>query len=318
MSRMRVALLDDYQGVALRHGDWSRVKDAVVVPFGDHVHDKDELADRLAEFDAVLRVRERTEFPRSLLARLPRLKLILATGIRNKDSIDLAAARELGITVCGTDALQRETVEVTWGLIISLFRGLHREISSLRAGGWQLGVGRRLTGKTLGIVGFGTMGLPVSLVARAFEMKVLAWSPNLTPERTEPHGVEAVSRERLFAESDAITIHVPLSDKSRGLVNAADIGRMKRDAFLVNTSRSALIDQPALVAALRDNRIGGLGVDVYDSEPLAADHPYRLLSNVLATPHIGYVTKENYEIFYGQSVENLEAFLAGSPIRVIN
>lgn len=315
---MRVALLDDYQDVALRHGDWRRVKDAVVVPFRDHVHDEDELVRRLADFDAVLRVRERTALPRSLLARLPRLKLVLATGIRNKDSIDLAAARELGITVCSTDALQRETVEITWGLIISLFRGLHRELNSVRAGGWQLGVGRRMTGKTLGIVGFGTMGIPVSAVARAFEMKVLAWSPNLTPERTDPHGVQAVSRERLFAESDAITIHVPLSDKSRGLVNAADIGRMKRDAFLVNTSRSPLVDQAALIVALRDNRIGGLGVDVYDSEPLAQDHPYRLLPNVLASPHIGYVTQENYDLFYGQSVENLEAFIAGKPVRVIN
>jgi phosphoglycerate dehydrogenase-like enzyme len=315
---LRVALLDDYQGVALRFGDWSRVKGATVVPFADHVHDEDVLVNRLCEFDAVLRVRERTEFQRSLLARLPRLKLILATGIRNKDSIDLAAARELGITVCSTDALQRETVEITWGLIILLLRGLTREIASLRSGGWQLGVGRRLTGKTLGIVGFGTMGVPVARVAQAFEMKVQAWSPNLTPARTDPHGVKAVSREELFATSDAITIHVPLSDGSRGLVNAADLSRMKRDAVLVNTSRSPIVDQCALIAALRENRIGGLGVDVYDSEPLAAEHPYRLLPNVIATPHIGYVTEENYHLFYGQSVENLEAFMAGNPTRVIN
>ncbi|WP_076998501.1 D-2-hydroxyacid dehydrogenase family protein [Variovorax sp. KK3] len=315
---MRVALLDDYQGVALRHGDWTKVEGATVVPFRDHVHDEDELASRLADFDAVLRIRERTEFPRSLLARLPRLKLILATGIRNKDSIDLAAARELGITVCSTEALQRETVELTWGLILLLFRGLPREMASLRAGGWQLGVGRRLTGKTLGIVGFGTMGIPVSRVALAFEMKVIAWSPNLTAERTEPHGVQAVSREQLFSQADAITLHLPLSDRSRGLVNATDIGRMKRDAVLVNTSRAPLVDQDALIAALRDGRIGGLGVDVYESEPLAADHPFRLLQNVVATPHIGYVTQENYDLFYGQSVENLQAYIAGKPMRVIN
>ena len=315
---MRVALLDDYQGVSRRFGEWARVEGATIVPFADHVHDEDELADRLADFDAVLRVRERTEFPRTLLIKLPRLKLILATGIRNKDSIDLAAARELGITVCNTDALQRETVEVTWWLIISLLRGLPREVQSLRSGGWQLGIGRRLTGKTLGIVGFGTMGVPVSRVAQAFEMKVQAWSPNLTPERTDPHGVKAVSREELFATSDAITIHVPLSDSSRGLVNAADLARMKPNAVLVNTSRSPIVDQNALITALTERRIGGLGVDVFDSEPLTANHPYRLLPNVIATPHIGYVTEENYHLFYGQSVENLEAFMTGKPMRVIN
>jgi phosphoglycerate dehydrogenase-like enzyme len=315
---MRIAMLDDYQGVAQRFADWGRVPGLSVVSFADHVHDPQALVERLQGFDAVLRVRERTTFPRALLAQLPQLKLLLATGIRNADSIDLPAARELGITVCSTDALQRETVELTWWLIISLLRGLPREMVSLRSGGWQLGIGRRLTGKTLGIVGFGTMGIPVSRVAQAFEMKVQAWSPNLTPARTDPHGVRAVSREELFATSDAITVHVPLSDASRGLITRDDIGRMKPDGVLVNTSRSPLIDQGALIEALHERRIGGLGVDVYESEPLAADHPYRQLGNVVATPHIGYVTEENYQLFYPQSLENLEAYLAGRPIRVIN
>jgi phosphoglycerate dehydrogenase-like enzyme len=315
---MRVAVLDDYQGVALRFGDWSRVPGATVVPFTDHVADPGALIARLAEFDAVLRVRERTEFPGHVLERLPRLKLILATGLRNKDSIDLPAARGLGITVCSTETLQRETIELTWGLLIALFRGLMREAGSLRSGGWQLGVGRRLTGKRLGIVGFGTMGIPVSRVGRAFEMDVQAWSPNLTPERTEPHGVRAVSKTELFATSDAITVHVPLSAGSRGLVGREDIDRMKGDAVLINTSRAPIVDETALIDALRSGRIGGLGIDVYESEPLAQDHPYRYLPNVVATPHIGYVTEENYQLFFGQSVENLEAFLRGQPIRVIN
>lgn len=317
---MRVAVLDDYQSVAFRFADWGRLAHwgVSVVPFADHVHDPDALVARLAEFDAVMRMRERTEFPAEILGRLPRLKLILATGIRNAGSIDLPAARALGITVCSTEALQSETVEVTWGLLISLFRGLPREIASVRAGGWQLGVGRRMTGKTLGIVGFGTMGIPVSKVAQAFGMSVQAWSPNLTPARTDPHGVKAVSKSELFSTSDAITIHVPMSPATRGLVGREDIARMRPHAVLVNTSRAPIVDERALIQALRDRSIGGYGVDVYESEPLALDHPYRHLDSVVATPHIGYVTEENYRLFFGQSLENLEAFLQGTPLRVIN
>jgi phosphoglycerate dehydrogenase-like enzyme len=317
---MRVAVLDDYQSVAFRFADWGRLtgRGVSVVPFADHVMDPDALVARLVDFDAVMRMRERTEFPAEVLRRLPRLKLILATGIRNAGSIDLPVARELGITVCSTDALQPETVEVTWGLILSLFRGLPREIASVRAGGWQLGVGRRLTGKVLGVVGFGTMGLPVSRVAQAFGMSVQAWSPNLTPARTDPHDVRAVSKAELFSTSDAITVHVPMSPATRGLVGRHDIARMKADAVLVNTSRAPIVDEEALLEALRGRRIGGYGVDVYESEPLTLDHPYRHLANVVATPHIGYVTQENYQLFFGQSLENLEAFLQGTPQRVIN
>jgi phosphoglycerate dehydrogenase-like enzyme len=317
---MRLAVLDDYQSVTFRFADWSQLADkgVSVVPFTDHVNDPDALVARLSDFDAVMRIRERTEFPAAVLNRLPRLKLILATGIRNADSIDLLAARALGITVCNTEALQRETVEVTWGLLISLFRGLPREMVSLRSGGWQLGIGRRMTGKTLGILGFGTMGIPVSTVAKAFEMKVQAWSPNLTSARTDPYGVKSVSKKELFSTSDAITVHMPMSPTTRGLVGREDIALMKLDAVIINTSRAPIIDQAAVIEALQQKRIGGMGVDVYESEPLAQDHPYRHLVNVVATPHIGYVTEENYRLFFGQSLENLEAFLKGAPLRVIN
>lgn len=314
---VRVAAIDDYQGVALQYADWRRLKSVEVVPFRDHVHDPGELVARLADYDAVLRVRERTEFPRSVLERLPKLKILLATGLRNARSIDLPAAKELGITVCCTDAFQRETIEITWWLILSLMRGVLREHLSVRSGAWQLGVGRGLTGKTLGVVGFGTMGIPVALVGRAFEMNVQAWSPNLTPQRTEGHGVRAVSKRELFESSDVISIHMPMSERSAGIIGADDIARMKRDAFLINTSRAPLVDEKALIEALHARRIGGYGVDVYDIEPLAADDPYRHLPNVIATPHVGYVTDENYRLFYGQSLENLEAWILGAPIRVL-
>ena len=317
-SSIRVAALDDYQGVALRCADWGRLPNVELVPFRDHVHDPDELVARLAGFDAVLRVRERTPFPRAILERLPDLKILLATGLRNARSIDMAAAKELGITVCGTHALQREPVEIAWWLILSLLRGVPAEQASVRAGGWQLGLGRSLVGRKLGILGLGTMGIPVSGVGRAFGMDVQAWSPNLTAERAAPHGVRAVSKQDLFETSDAITIHMPESERSIGIVGAGDIARMRRDAFLVNTSRAGLVDEAALLEALRGERIGGYGVDVYDLEPLAPNHPYRTLPNVIATPHIGYVTEENYEVFYGQSLENLEAWLRGAPVRVLN
>jgi phosphoglycerate dehydrogenase-like enzyme len=315
---MRIAILDDYQASALKLGDWSSIPNATVVPFTDHVHDEKQLIDRLSEFDAVLRIRERTEFPRSTLEKLPRLKLLLATGMRNARSIDLRAARELGITVCTTDAYHQTTVEITWGLILSLFRRIALESASLRNGGWQVGLGRGLAGKTLGVLGFGNMGKPVARIGQGFGMKVTAWSPNLTPERTAEHGVECVSKQELFLNSDVITIHVPHSDTTEGIVSATDIGHMKSSAFLINTSRPKLVDQLALLEALRNNRIGGAGLDVFDMEPLPLDHPYRYLPNVVATPHIGFVTEENYRLFFKESIENARAFLEGKPIRVIN
>ncbi|MEI6837847.1 MAG: D-2-hydroxyacid dehydrogenase family protein, partial [Alcaligenaceae bacterium] len=281
-------------------------------------HDRNELIERLSEFAVVMRIRERTEFPRSVLARLPKLKLILATGMRNARSIDLPAADELGIVVCTTEAQHQTTVEVTWALILGLFRSMPQETASLRAGGWQVSLGRGLAGKTLGVLGLGNMGIPVAKIAQLFGMNVIAWSRNMTPERAGIHQVQSVSKEALFSQSDVITIHMPLSDATLGLVSASDLARMKKDAFLVNTSRPQIVDEHALLEVLEKRLIGGAGLDVFETEPLPLQHPYRSMPNVLATPHIGFVTKENMEEFFHTSLKNLLAFLAGTPINVIN
>lgn len=314
---MRLAVLDDYQGVALDLADWASLPGVTVVPFRDHVPEPDELVARLQGFDGVMRIRERSEFPRSVLERLPDLRLILATGMRNARSLDLEAADALGITVCTTDALHQTTVELTWALIFSLMRALPGETASLRAGGWQVGLGRGLRGKTLGVVGLGNMGVPVAQIGQVLGMKVVAWSANLTPERAAPHGVTCVSKDELFAISDVITLHLPHSDRTEGTVTAREIGLMKRRAIIVNTARPALWDEAALIAALEQGRIGGAGMDVFTVEPLPRDHPFRRLHNVVATPHIGFVTEENYRIFFQQSLENLRAFLDGRPINTI-
>ncbi|MGA0393561.1 MAG: D-2-hydroxyacid dehydrogenase family protein [Rhodospirillales bacterium] len=315
---MKLAILDDYQSLATTIVDWSQVDGLDVAAFSDHVFDEAALITRLSDFDAVLRIRERTEFPRSTLEALPRLKLLLATGMRNARSIDLAAADELGITVSTTHALHRTTVEVTWLLILSLFRQFPGEIGSVRHGGWQRGLGRGLDGKTLGVLGFGDMGQPVSKIAQNFGMHVIAWSPHLTPERTASHNVECVSKDELFKRADAVTIHIPDSDTTRGLVGAHELSLMKSDAFLINTSRPAIVDQDAFLKALETQSIGGAGLDVFDIEPLPQDHPYRILPNVISTPHIGFVTEENYRIFYEESLENLKSYMAGKPIRTIS
>ncbi len=314
---MRLAILDDYHDLAFKWADWHSLEGVAVVPYSDHVHDSERLIERLSEFDAVMRIRERTHFPRSVLQRLPRLKLLLATGMRNARSLDLQAAHELGITVCTTDAIHATTVEITWAFILGLFRRVHQEAASLRAGGWQRQLGAGLDGKTLGILGLGNMGIPVARVGQAFGMKIIAWSPNLTPERAGEHQVECVSKAELFARSDAITIHMPLADATIGVVSAADIARMKPTAFLINTSRSELADQAALIDALAEGRIAGAGIDVFDVEPLPLNHPYRSLPTVLATPHIGFATEENFRIFFEQSFENIAAYLKGDPIRVV-
>ena len=315
---MRLAILDDYLGLAQTIVDWGVVPGLAVVGFRDHVHDQNELIERLSEFDIVMRIRERTEFPRNVLSRLPKLKLILATGMRNARSIDLPAADELGIVVCTTEAQHQTTVEVTWALILGLFRSMPQETASLRAGGWQVSLGRGLAGKTLGVLGLGNMGIPVAQIAQLFGMNVIAWSRNMTPERAGIHKVQSVSKEALFSQSDVITIHMPLSDATLGLVAATDLARMKKDAFLVNTSRPQIVDERALFEVLEKRLIGGAGLDVFETEPLPLHHPYRSMPNVLATPHIGFVTKENMEEFFQTSLKNLLAFLAGTPINVIN
>ena len=314
---MKLAILDDYQSVAMDLVDWSSVTDLQVIPFQDHVYNEDELIGRLSDFDAVMRIRERTEFSRQVLESLPNLRIILATGMRNVRSIDLVAAGELDITVCTTDALHQTTVEVTWLLILAMFRGFPQEYASVKSGGWQYGLGIGLDGKTLGIVGLGNMGTPVAKIGQGFGMKVIAWSPNLTPERAQLFGVECVSKNDLFRRSDVVTVHMPHVNSTEGLVNKDCLSLMKPHAFLVNTSRPKLIEEPAFTDALKSGRIAGAGLDVFDIEPLPRDHPFRYLKNVISTPHIGFVTRENYEIFFKESLENLKAYLEGEPIRVI-
>jgi phosphoglycerate dehydrogenase-like enzyme len=318
MNQMRLAILDDYQDLAHKIVDWQQIPGLSVVAFKDHVHEERELVDRLYGFDYVMRIRERTEFPRSVLERLPRLKLILATGMRNARSLDLTATDELGITVCTTDAQHQTTVEVTWALILSLFRQIPRETTSLRAGGWQTVVGTSLSGKTLGVIGLGNMGIPVARIGQLLGMRVVAWSRNLTQERSAQYGVECVTKEMLIEQSDVITIHHPLTDDSLGLIGEHEIKLMKPTAYLINTSRAQIVNEDALIKGLAEKRIGGAGLDVFSIEPLPQDHPFRVLPNVIATPHIGFVTSDNMREFYLTSFNNLKAFLSGSPANVIN
>jgi phosphoglycerate dehydrogenase-like enzyme len=313
----RVAILDDYQAVALRMADWASLPpDVEVVVFRDHAADESRIATRLADFDVVVAMRERTPFPGSLLARLPRLRLLVTTGMRNA-SIDVRAAAERGVLVCGTAGLPYPTAELTWALILSLVRHVPREDRATRAGGWQETLGTGLNGKTLGVLGLGTLGSRVARVGRAFEMEVLAWSQNLAPERAAAVGATLVPRDDLLARADVVTIHLVLSERTRGLIGARELALMRGTAHLVNTSRGPIVDEAALIQALRAGAIAGAGLDVYDEEPLPPDHPLRRLPNTVITPHLGYVTEETYRIFYGQALEDVRAFLAGAPVRVL-
>ncbi|OSZ59011.1 hydroxyacid dehydrogenase [Streptomyces pharetrae CZA14] len=317
--RLRCALLDDFQNAATTAADWSSVADRVeVVPFTEHFADEDDLAAALVGFDCVVTLRERVAFPASLLGRLPRLKLIVATGMRNS-VIDHGAARAHGITVCGTESSSTPPVELTWALILGLARGLVAESTALREGGpWQSTVGADLHGRTLGLLGLGRIGSRVAQVGLAFGMDVVAWSHNLTRERTDEAGVRlAASKAELLAAGDFVSVHLALSDRTRGLLGAAELALLKPTAYLVNTSRAAIVDQGALLAALREGRIAGAGVDVFDVEPLPAGHPMRTAPRLLATPHLGYVSRANYARYYGQAVENIRAYLDGAPIRLL-
>jgi phosphoglycerate dehydrogenase-like enzyme len=261
-------------------------------------------------------MRERTPFPRRLLERLPNLKLLVTTGARNA-SIDVAAAGERGVTVCGTTGLGSPTAELTWGLILGLVRNIPFDDRTIREGGWQTTIGPNLEGKLLGVIGLGNLGSRVAAVGKALGMEVIAWSQNLTAERAAGQGARLVSKEELLSTADVVTIHLVLSDRTRGLIGTNDIGLMKPSSYLVNTSRGPIVDEAALIEALRNRRIAGAALDVYDEEPLPADHPLRSLPNTVLTPHIGYVTTDNYRAFYGGAVEDVAAFLAGSPLRVI-
>ncbi len=313
----RVAILDDYQHVARRMADWASLPAGTdVVVFSDHLKDVGEVAARLADFDAVVAMRERTAFPRALLEKLPRLKLLITTGMRNA-SIDVGGAVERGVVVCGTQGLGYPTAELTWGLIIALLRRIPTEDRATREGQWQVSCGLGLNGKTLGVIGLGNLGSRVAKVGKAFEMDVLAWSQNLTAARAAEVGATLVTKDELLARSDVVTVHLVLSDRTRGLLGARELSSMKRTAHLINTSRGPIVDEAALIAALRAGTIAGAGLDVFDDEPLTSDHPLRHLPNTVLTPHLGYVTEEGYKIFYGHALEDVKAWLAGQPVRVI-
>lgn len=314
----RLAILDDYQGVALSMGPWERLPASLQIEvFRDTLKDPDALAARLQPFDAILGIRERTPFPKSLLERLPNLKLLITTGERNR-AFDVAAAKARGITVCGTPSAGAPTVDITWGLILSLLRDIPRQQESLRAGKWQTHVGTAAEGLTLGVLGLGKLGSRVARVAQAFGMKVIAWSQNLTAEKAAAAGAQLVDKATLLAESDVVTLHLILSDRTRGIVGAEDLARMKRSAFIVNTSRGPLIDQASLVAVLKEGRIAGAGLDVFDEEPLPPNHPLLDCPNTVLTPHLGYVSTQNYHAYFHGAVETIEAYLAGNPIRELS
>lgn len=313
----KVAILDDYQHVAQGYADWSVLpRDTSLTYFHDHLADEGELAERLKDFEVVVAMRERTPFPAGLLARLPNLRLLVTTGMRNA-SIDVDAAARQGITVAGTDGVATSTPELTWALILAVVRHVPAEDANVRVGGWQQTVGIDLAGKRLGVLGLGRIGTRVARVGQAFGMEVIAWSQNLTAEAAGQVGVTRVEKDQLFAESDILTIHLVLSERTRGLVTAADLARMQPTAYLVNTSRGPIVDEAALIAALREGAIAGAGIDVFDTEPLPPDHPLRTLPNTVVTPHLGYVTDRAYGIFYGQAAEDIAGFLAGTPVRVL-
>jgi len=312
---MKIAILDDYQNVALKMADWSALAaKAEITVFTNHLADPDALVERLSPFDVLCVMRERTPLQRNLLERLPRLKLIASTGIRNT-SIDAASANELGITITNTGYRSSPTIELTWSLILAGARSLIRENHAVRAGLWQTSVGEDLNGKTLGILGLGNIGRQVAHIARAFGMNVIAWSQNLTREASDAAGAKLVSKEELFRLSDIITIHLVLSARTAGLVGSAEIALMKPTARLINTSRGSIVEEPALIAALRSYTVAGAAIDVFDPEPLSPDHPFRTMPNVLATPHIGYVTEGLYRTFYGDAVNSITAWIAEQAAR---
>ncbi len=305
-----VAVLDDYQGAALRLADWSVLDGrAVVTVFNDHLAATDAVVERLKGFDVLCVMRERTPLPKSTLERLPRLKLIVSTGARNA-AIDVVAASERGVAVAFTGYTSAPTIEMTWALILAASRHVVAENLAFRRGGWQQGIGVGLAGKTLGVLGLGRVGGAVAEIGALFGMKVITWSPNMTPERAAERGARAVGKEELLRQSDVLTIHMVLSPKTRGLLGADELALMKTTSLLVNTSRGPLVDEAALVSALTSRRIGMAAIDVFDTEPLPADHPFRSLDNVLGTPHVGYVADDLYRTFYGDTVKAVDAWLA--------
>ena len=312
--RVRIAVLDDYQNVALSLAGWSMLEErATVTVFNDHLADSDAVVERLQPFDIVCVMRERTPMTRAIIERLPKLRLIASTGSRNA-SIDLKAAEERGVQVVHTGYTSSPTIELTWALILASARNLVAENTSLRSGGWQQSVGDDMAGRTLGLMGLGNVGGAVAKVGNAFGMKVIAWSQNLTTERAAEVGATLVSKEELFREADVASIHLVLSGRTRGLVGATELALMKPTARLVNTSRGPIVVEADLIAAIRDKKIAGAAIDVFDQEPLPLDHPLRSLPNLLATPHIGYVSRGLYERFYQDTVANICRWLDSQAV----
>ena len=312
---VQIAVIDDWQNVASGVVDWSALASVGQVHFlHDYPADTATMVERLQAFDVICVMRERSTFDQALLQGLPRLKLLVTGGMRNA-AIDVAAAKALGIQVCGTDSYKQAAPELTWALIMASTRNLLAEANSLRAGGWQIGLGGDLYGKTLAVLGLGSIGQKVAQFGQAFGMHVIAWSENLTPERAAEAGVSWVSKRELFEQADILSVHLVLSERSRGLVDAQALGWMKPSARLVNTSRGPIVDEQALIEALSAGQLAGAALDVYSEEPLPADHPFRRLPNVLATPHVGYVSEQNYRQFYQQMIEDIQAWASGTPIR---
>jgi phosphoglycerate dehydrogenase-like enzyme len=315
---VRCAILDDYQNVVLKIADWSKVKgDVEFKVFNAHLGGPDKVIAALQGFQIVVAMRERTGFPKQVIDALPDLKLLITTGMRNA-SIDTEAAKARGVTVCGTGSFGSPTSSIAIGLMLELTRHIGYENARMHSGAtWQSTIGPDLEGMTLGILGLGKLGTRTANIAKAFGMKVIAWSQNLTPEKCQEAGVGYVSKDDLFRQSDFITIHVVLSPRSRGLVGAREIALMKPSAFIINTSRGPIIDEAALLAALRDKKIAGAGLDTFDVEPLPLDHPLRKMDNVVLTPHLGYVSEQNYKNYFAGVAEDIRGFLDGKPVRVM-
>ncbi len=315
---VQIAVIDDWQDVARDVVDWSVLDSLGEVTFEhDYPADNATLAERLGRYQVICVMRERTRFDEDLLKRLPNLKLLVTGGMRNA-ALDMPAAARLGVKVCGTDSYKHAAPELTWALIMAATRNLVNEANALRAGKWQQGLGGDLHGKTLGILGLGSIGQRVAQFGQVFGMRVIAWSENLTAERAEQLGVTYVSKQALFEQADVLSVHLVLSERSRGLVDAQALGWMKPTALLVNTARGPIVDEAALIKALQKQQIAGAALDVFEQEPLPAMHPFRTLDNVLATPHVGYVSRQNYAQFFSQMIEDIQAWAAGEPVRLLN
>lgn len=309
---MKIAILDDYQNVSLKLADWSEVKLlAEVTVFNDHIKNEAEVIKRLLPFDIICVMRERTPLTQPIISKLPNLKAIASTGSRNA-SIDAEACKERNIEILPTGYFPTPTIELTWALILAVARNIPSENASLKKNGWQQKIGTDLRGKNLALLGLGNIGSEVALIGKAFGMNVMAWSQNLTPEKAALSGVQYASKEELFSQADFLSVHLVLGDRSRGLVGEQELKLMKKTAYLINTSRGPIVQEAALISALKSQSIAGAAIDVYDTEPLELDHPFRSLENVLATPHIGYVSKNLYEVFYQDTVKNILGWLKSS------